>query len=107
MEEIFLPIIICSILFIGLPWLIFHYITKWKTAGGGITTDDEALLEELYALTKRLDDRMDTVERQVAHDHADFKPARLIADNKADNEELDELEALLARKRAEQRETRA
>ena len=19
-------------LFIGLPWLIFHYITKWKTA---------------------------------------------------------------------------
>jgi|TARA_R100000049_G_C1956018_1_gene111027 phage shock protein B len=107
MEEIFLPIIICSILFIGLPWLIFHYITKWKTAGGGITTDDEALLEELYALTKRLDDRMDTVERLVAHDHADFKPARLIADNKADNEELDELEALLARKRAEQRETRA
>ena len=98
---------ICSMLFIGLPWLIFHYITKWKTAGGGITTDDEALLEELYALTKRLDDRMDTVERLVAHDHADFKPARLIADNKADNEELDELEALLARKRAEHRETRA
>ena len=22
-----------SILFIGLPWLIFHYITKWKTGG--------------------------------------------------------------------------
>ena len=21
-----------SSLFIGLPWLIFHYITKWKTA---------------------------------------------------------------------------
>ena len=107
MEEIFLPIIICSILFIGLPWVILHYITKWKTSGGGITQDDEALLEELYALTKRLDERMDTVERLVAHDHADFKPARLIADNKADNEELDELEALLARKRAEQKETRA
>ncbi|ALG61354.1 envelope stress response membrane protein PspB [Citromicrobium bathyomarinum] len=107
MGDFFFPIIICSILFIGLPWVILHYVTKWKTAGGGITTDDEALLEELYALTKRLDDRMDTVERLVAHDHADFKPARLIADNKADNEELDELEALLARKRAEHRETRA
>ena len=107
MGAFFFPIIICSILFIGLPWVILHYVTKWKTAGGGITTDDEALLEELYALTKRLDDRMDTVERLVAHDHADFKPARLIADNKADNEELDELEALLARKRAEHRETRA
>ncbi|MEL7689845.1 envelope stress response membrane protein PspB [Citromicrobium bathyomarinum] len=107
MDEILVPVFVCSILFIGLPWLIFHYITKWKTAGGGITTDDEALLEELYALTKRLDDRMDTVERLVAHDHADFKPARLIADNKADNEELDELEALLARKRAEHKGTRA
>ena len=107
MEDFFFPIIICSILFIGLPWVILHYITKWKTSGGGITQDDEALLEELYALTKRLDERMDTVERLVAHDHADFKPARLIADNKADNEELDELEALLARKRAEQKETRA
>ena len=103
MEDIFVPIIVVGMLFIGLPWLIFHYVTKWKTAGGGITSDDEALLEELYALTKRLDDRMDTVERLVAHDHADFKPARLIADNQADNEELAELEALLAQKKKETR----
>ena len=87
MEDFFFPIIICSILFIGLPWVILHYITKWKTSGGGITQDDEALLEELYALTKRLDERMDTVERLVAHD----------------NEELDELEALLAQKKKETR----
>ena len=103
MDEILVPVFVCSILFIGLPWLIFHYVTKWKTAGGGITSDDEARLEELYALTKRLDDRMDTVERLVAHDHADFRPARLIADNQADNEELAELEALLAKKRKETR----
>ena len=103
----FEAVLACAILFIGLPWLILHYITKWKTSGGGITNDDEALLEELYALTKRLDERMDTVERLVAHDHADFKPARLIADNQADNEDLDELEAMRARKRAEQKETRA
>lgn len=103
MEDIFVPFILFGSLFIGLPWLILHYVTKWKTAGGGITQDDEALLEELYQLAKRLDDRMDTVERLVAHDHADFQPARLIADNKADNEELDELEALLAQKRKETR----
>lgn len=102
MEEL-IPIMGILALFIALPWMILHYITKWKTAGGGITQDDEALLEELYQLAKRLDDRMDTVERLVAHDHADFKPARLIADNQADNEELDELEALLAQKRKETR----
>ena len=32
MEDFVGPIIICTILFIGLPWVIFHYITKWKTA---------------------------------------------------------------------------
>ena len=102
MEEFLVATVVLGVL-IGLPWLILHYVTKWKTAGGGITSDDEALLEELYALTKRLDDRMDTVERLVAHDHADFRPARLIADNQADNEELAELEALLAKKRKETR----
>ena len=31
---------------VGLPWLILHYITRWKTAAT-ITGDDEVLLEEL------------------------------------------------------------
>ena len=72
-EEIF----IVPVIFLGLPWIIFHYITKWKTAAT-ITIDDEALLEELYQLAKRLDERMDTVERLVASDNPDFKPARLM-----------------------------
>jgi len=25
-------VIIVPVLFIGLPWLIFHYVTKWKQA---------------------------------------------------------------------------
>ncbi len=102
MQEMMVATVAIALL-IGLPWLILHYVTKWKTSAGGITRDDEALLEELYSLTKRLDERMDTVERLVAHDHADFKPARLIADNQADNEELAELEAMLAQKRKETR----
>jgi phage shock protein B len=56
---------VVAMLFIGLPWVILHYMTKWKTAAT-ITTDDEVLLEELYNLAKRLDERMDTVERLVA-----------------------------------------
>ena len=63
------PVLIVGFLFIGLPWIIFHYVTKWKTAAT-ITTDDEALLEELYQLAKRLDERMDTVERLVASDNS-------------------------------------
>ena len=94
MEEI----IIIPAIFIGLPWLILHYITKWKTSAT-ITTDDEVLLEELYNLAKRLDDRMDTVERLVASDNPEFRPARLVHDSEQDNQQLREHEQLIAEKK--------
>ena len=88
--------------FIGVPWVILHYVTKWKTAAT-ITVDDETLLEELYQLAKRLDERMDTVERLVASDNADFKPARVLADLQEDNDQLRELEQMLALKKGTRR----
>ncbi len=97
MEEL----IIIPAIFIGLPWVILHYVTKWKTAAT-ITTDDEALLEELYQLAKRLDERMDTVERLVASDNPDFEPARIRHDQAIDNVPLRELEELLAEKKGNQ-----
>ncbi|WP_126174238.1 envelope stress response membrane protein PspB [Altericroceibacterium xinjiangense] len=84
-------------IFLGLPWIIFHYITKWKTAAT-LTNDDETLLEELYQLAKRLDERMDTVERLVAADNPEFKPARIELDRAIDKEPLSEFDRLLASK---------
>ena len=49
-------------LFIGLPWVVFHYVTKWKTAAT-LTREDEGLLDELHDLARRLDDRVVTIER--------------------------------------------
>ncbi|WP_305098304.1 envelope stress response membrane protein PspB [Croceibacterium aestuarii] len=88
-------VFVVAAIFIGLPWIILHYITRWKTAAT-ITSDDEVLLEELYSLAKRLDERMDTVERLVASDNPDFKPARIQHDKEIDNEPLRELDRLLA-----------
>ena len=65
-------ITICAILFVGLPWVILHYVTKWKQAPK-ITQEDENLLDEMYNLARRLEDRVNTVERIVAADHPDFK----------------------------------
>ena len=90
-----IPVIV---VLLGLPWIIMHYITKWKTAAT-ITTDDEHLLDELYQLAKRLDERMDTVERLVASDNPEFKPARLMHDREIDNEPLRELDRLLSEKK--------
>ena len=90
-----IPVIV---VLLGLPWIIMHYITKWKTAAT-ITTDDEHLLDELYQLAKRLDERMDTVERLVASDNPEFKPARIQHDREIDNEPLRELDRLLSEKK--------
>lgn len=91
-------IIIVPTVVIGLPWLIMHYVTKWKTAAT-ITTDDEDLLGDLYQLAKRLDERMDTVERLVASDNPDYQPARLMHDRETDNQQLRELDRMLAEKK--------
>jgi phage shock protein B len=99
MEDAFIALIIIPTIFIGLPWVILHYMTRWKTAAT-ITVDDEVMLEELYNLAKRLDERMDTVERLVATDDPAFTPARrLIADHEKDNEQLRELEKLMLEKK--------
>lgn len=88
-------------LFIGLPWVILHYVTKWKTAAT-LTSDDEAMLEELYQLAKRLDERMDTVERLVAAEHPEFHPAAPQsgfsgANREIDNQSLREMDRMRAR----------
>jgi phage shock protein B len=69
-------IIVIPAIFIGLPWLILHYVTRWKTAAT-LTTDDERTLGDMQELARRLEDRLDTVERLVASDNADWQPRRL------------------------------
>ena len=96
MADILVPIAVCGFLFVGLPWIVLHYITRWKTAAT-LTTGDEALLEELYQVAKRLDARMDTVERLVAADNPGFRAARITPDLEADNQQLRELQAKLAK----------
>ncbi|GAL99841.1 MULTISPECIES: envelope stress response membrane protein PspB [Sphingomonas] len=74
MEDIVVPFIAITSIFIGLPWLFLHYMTKWKQAPK-ITHEDEQLLDELHLLARRLEDRLNTVERIVAADNPDFKPS--------------------------------
>jgi phage shock protein B len=74
MNDEIVPIMVVGMLFIGLPWLILHYVTKWKSAAT-LPVEDERLLEDLYDLARRLEDRMHTVERIVAADNPDWRPA--------------------------------
>ncbi len=75
------------LIFLGLPWLIFHYITKWKQAAT-LTQGDEKLLDELHSAARRLDDRLCTIERIMTAENPDWRqqclpdrePQRMLAD---------------------------
>ena len=95
MDEGYIPVVAILAIFVGLPWVVLHYVTRWKTAAT-LTTGDEALLDELYQLARRLDERMDTVERLVAADNPEFRPSRILADRERDHQQLRELDRLLA-----------
>lgn len=76
MEDVLLPVLIVGMLFIGLPWLVLHYLTRWKS-GRGISQADEALLDDLHEMARRLDGRLESVERIIAADNPNWKDGRL------------------------------
>jgi len=43
-------------------WIIFHYITKMKTAKG-LTPEDEKMLTDVWESTKKMEERIVTLER--------------------------------------------
>lgn len=96
MEEVLIPIGIVGMLFIGLPWIVLHYVSKWKTSAT-LTTEDENLLDELHELARRLDERMGTIERIVQADNPNW---RSIAYDPVENALEDRSERILSSERS-------
>lgn len=42
--------------------VVLHFVTKWKQ-GREISGDDEKMLEDLYLMSQRMEDRLHTLER--------------------------------------------
>ena len=59
-------------IFVGLPWLIFHYVRKWKQ-DATLTSGDEKLLDELHDAARRLDDRLCTIERIMTAENPNWR----------------------------------
>ncbi len=72
MGEYLVPVLIVGMLFIGMPWIILHHMTKWKTAAS-LTREDENLLDELHDTARRLDDRLNSIERIITADSPNWK----------------------------------
>jgi phage shock protein B len=71
-EDVLVPALAIAALFIGLPWLVLHYATQWRRARG-LSIEDERLLDEMHDLARRLDDRLQTIERIVAADNPNWR----------------------------------
>jgi len=104
MEDVVIPIAVCGMLFVVLPWLIFHYVTQWKK-NGTLSLEDENLLDELHDLARRLDDRMATIERIVAVDNPNFRrpETERLRDDREDDHVFDRISERRERERERER----
>ena len=72
LPELVAAILVPTLFFLILPWMIFHYITKWKS-NATLTREDENLLDELHDLARRLDDRMCSIERIMSAENPNWR----------------------------------
>lgn len=56
-------------------WIIFHYVTKMKTAKG-LTTEDEKMLSEVWESANRMEERINTLERILDIEAPDWRKRR-------------------------------
>ncbi len=70
MSDVLIALIIVFMV-ICLPLIIIlHYITKWRQ-NREISGDDEQMLEDLWGMAQRIEDRIDTLERILDDEEED------------------------------------
>jgi phage shock protein B len=72
LEDVVIPIVAIGSIFVAAPWIILHYVTRWKTLAT-LTKEDENLLDDLYELSRRLEERVTTVERILTADNPGWR----------------------------------
>jgi phage shock protein B len=97
MDEVFIPLIAIATLFLGLPWLVFHYITKWKTAAT-LSGSDEKLLDELHDMARRLDDRLCSIERIMTAENPNWRQQCLPDQSARLDDQLDRMNESMSRR---------
>lgn len=60
-------------LFVILPWMILHYISKARNSRN-LTEDDERMLEDLWRSARTMERRIETLERLIEPDAQPVRP---------------------------------
>jgi phage shock protein B len=72
-HEGFIALGVVGIIFIGLPWIILHYISKNRSSRN-LTEDDERMLEDLWRSARTMERRIETLERLLEPDAQPVRP---------------------------------
>lgn len=51
-------------LFVVLPWMFLHYLTKARS-NSGLSQDEERMLEEIWRASRTMERRIETLERLI------------------------------------------
>jgi len=68
-------ILVAVIIFVAIPaplFIVLHFITKWKQSRE-ISGGDEEMLEDLWRLSQRLEERLETLETILDNELPDWR----------------------------------
>jgi phage shock protein B len=69
----FIALGVCGMLFIGLPWMILHYISKARS-NSALSEEDGRMLEDLWRSAKTMERRIETMERLLEPEGTVIRP---------------------------------
>jgi phage shock protein B len=59
-------------IFVGIPWMLFHFITRWKQMRS-LSGEDENLMDDMNETARRLEQRVQTIERILDAENPDWR----------------------------------
>ncbi len=62
MSDFAIVMMVLFLTFVAPLWIVFHYVTRWRTAKA-LTAEDERLLGELWESAERMEGRIQALER--------------------------------------------
>ena len=62
MSDFAIVLMVLFLTFVAPLWIIFHYVTRWRTAKS-LSAEDERMLGELWESAERMEGRIQALER--------------------------------------------
>lgn len=66
-------IIVVALMFVALPAVVLHYVTKWRSTGA-LKPDDEHMLEDVWRSARKMERRIEALESILDSEAPGWRP---------------------------------